>query len=82
MNGSTPFTPPMWKSGRPESQMSPGRASISIDQLIVFATRFWCVSIAPFGRPVVPDVYIRNARSSSSTSTSGASAEPLASSSS
>ena len=61
----------MWKSGSPESQTSSGRAPTSYSQLVVLTTRFWWLSIAPFGRPVVPDVYIRKARSSPLTSWSG-----------
>ncbi len=55
-NGSSPLMPPMWKSGMPESQTSSAPARISPIQLSVLATRLPCVSTAPFGRPVVPDV--------------------------
>ena len=48
--------PPMWNSGCPESQTSSGPARISWIQLRVLATRLPWVRIAPFGRPVVPDV--------------------------
>ncbi len=55
-NGSSPLMPPMWNSGWPESQTSSGPAPISWIQLSVLATSPRCVSTAPFGRPVVPDV--------------------------
>ena len=48
--------PPMWNSGCPESHTSSSPARISWIQLRVLATRLPCVRIAPFGRPVVPDV--------------------------
>lgn len=38
----------------------------------------WCVSVAPSGRPVVPDVYMIRARSSCSTGSSTSSSEPEA----
>ena len=55
-NGSRPLMPPMWNSGCPESHTSSSPARISWIQLRVLATRLPCVRIAPFGRPVVPDV--------------------------
>ena len=51
-----PLIPPMWKSGWPDSQTSSAVAPISSIQLSVEATRLACVRMAPFGRPVVPDV--------------------------
>ena len=78
-----PATPAMWNSGAPARQtaswLTPPTSWV---QLTVCAKRFWCVSIAPFGRPVVPDVYISDATSSSSTSTVGTSADAAASTSS
>ena len=55
-NGSSPLMPPMWNSGWPDSQTSSSPARISWIQLRVLATSAPCVSTAPFGRPVVPDV--------------------------
>ena len=51
-----PLMPPMWNSGCPESQTSSAPARISWIQLSVAATRLAWLRIAPFGRPVVPDV--------------------------
>jgi hypothetical protein len=63
--------PPMWNSGRPESQTSSLVAPISRIQFTVFATSPRWVSMAPLGCPVVPEVYISRAISVSSTTASG-----------
>jgi hypothetical protein len=61
----------MWKSGKPEVHESPGDTPTAYIQLQVFTRRFLCVSTAPFGRPVVPDVYMTSAGASSSTTIPG-----------
>jgi hypothetical protein len=74
--------PAMWNSGtlmRPTDDSSNSReVRIAVNACM---SRFRCVSIAPFGAPVVPDVYMISATSRSSTSTSGA-GSPVATSSS
>ncbi len=44
------------ESGKTESAMSPPSQSSSSLTSTMFETRFECVSITPFGSPVVPDV--------------------------
>jgi hypothetical protein len=57
--------PKVWNSGRQPNSTSSGRKSKgeSIPTVTFMVTLSW-VSIAPFGRPVVPEVYRITARSS------------------
>ena len=62
----------------PSARTAPAQARVCSR----FATMLPCVSIAPLGRPVVPPVYCRNARSSAPSRGAGASsARPRASAS-
>ena len=77
--GRMPLRPPMWNSGRPDSHTSSAPVMlISTIMLAVFMNRLKWESIAPLGRPVVPDVYMMKARSCSATSMCGASDEAAA----
>ena len=46
----------MWHSGRNESVVSVGRRVTTRRQASTLETMFACVSIAPLGSPVVPEV--------------------------
>ena len=59
--------PPMWKSGATTSVRSSDNPSKARDALMLFHRMLPCDSIAPFGRPVVPDVYMIHAMPSSDT---------------
>ena len=60
----TPASPPAWNSGSADTTVSsPSAIWNHVANWIVFATRLACVSMAPFGVPVVPPVYMSNARS-------------------
>ncbi len=50
------LSPKMWKSGNTARATPSGLASTSSMPVRAAATRFACVSSAPLGRPVVPDV--------------------------
>ena len=57
------LSPPMWNSGATTSEISwevPSSASVA---LMLFQMMLPWVSIAPLGRPVVPDVYMISATS-------------------
>ena len=64
--------PPMWKIGAGVSVTSFCSTSKACSALMLFHQKLPCVSMAPFGRPVVPEVYMIIATSSSPTSTRGA----------
>jgi hypothetical protein len=55
--------PPMWNSGATTSVISSELASSARNALMLFQMMLPWVSIAPFGRPVVPDVYMISATS-------------------
>ena len=60
----TPASPPAWNSGRADTTVSsPSAIWNHVANWMVLATRLACVSMAPFGVPVVPPVYMSNARS-------------------
>lgn len=60
----TPASPPAWNSGSADTTVSsPSAIWNHVANWIVFATRLACVSMAPFGVPVVPPVYMSNAGS-------------------
>ena len=59
----------MWNSGAAASVTSSCSTSRLCIALTLFHQRFECVSIAPFARPVVPEVYMMMATSSGSTRT-------------
>src|SRR5438309_1923064 len=61
------LSPPMWKSGATASVRSSDNPSKASDALMLFHRMFPCDSIAPFGWPVVPDVYMIQATESSGT---------------
>ena len=53
----TPDMPPLWNMGMAHAATSsPGSNAYQVANWTVFATMFRCVSIAPFGAPVVPPV--------------------------
>ena len=62
----------MWKYGSTLRKTSSRRTGTAAKNCCWFAVRLRCVSITPFGKPVVPLVYGRAARSSSETRTLGA----------
>ena len=66
MSGVT-LSPPMWKSGAQTRVMSSTLMSKARPALMLFQSRLAWVSIAPLGRPVVPDVYMITATSSVAT---------------
>src|SRR5215207_1788975 len=81
--------PEMWKNGVAQIDAGGGASGAGGGTLLSnmvtvrayaiaepMCTMFRCVSVAPFGRPVVPDVKRIMNGSSSSMSTSGNSAEP------
>src|SRR5690606_12309568 len=82
-----PAEPPKWLIGATWRTTSPGCIGGSAAQNArTMATQPRCVTIAPLGRPVVPDVYIRAATSSGVTPGSGmspgsSSSEPTSSAS-
>ncbi len=55
------FSPPMWNSGAAVSVMSSGFEDSAKAALTLFHSRLPWVSMAPFGRPVVPEVYMMTA---------------------
>ncbi len=57
----------MWNSGANTSVTSDSSMSSVHDALALFHQKLPWVSIAPFGRPVVPDVYMITAVASAST---------------
>ena len=78
--GRPPARPAMWNSGAPgAATRSSGCQPRWVTWLNTCMSRLWWVSTAPFGRPVVPDVYMMNAGSSSSTTTSSGSSPAAAS---
>ena len=54
------FRPPMWKSGAAVSNTSELFAPNARFAFTLFQTILPCVSIAPLGKPVVPEVYMIN----------------------
>ena len=46
----------MWESGRNDSIVSAGPMSMTSRQAATFDAMFACVSMAPLGSPVVPEV--------------------------
>ena len=73
------FSAAMWNSGAATRVTSSPIRSGSISTLTAFQVRLAWVSIAPFGRPVVPEVYMIMQVSSSPTGSSIGSAEAAAS---
>ena len=73
--------PKTWNSGRPPKTTSSGKIPNNLPDSSAFFVNPACVSSAPFGVPVVPDVYRITAVSSSSRSTTSAAgpAEPRSS---
>ena len=70
----------MWNSGAPgAATRSSGCQPRWVTWLKTCMSRLRWVSTAPFGRPVVPDVYMMNAGSCSSTTTSSGSSPAAAS---
>ena len=63
------LSPPIWKTGAAVSVTSSARQSSVCMQLALFHQMLPWVSIAPLGLPVVPDVYMMSATSSSRTRT-------------
>ena len=61
--------PVMWNRGATPSTTSAGVRPAQSRYAWALKTTFRCVFIAPFGGPVVPDVYVRNATSSGSSRT-------------
>ena len=57
----------MWKSGAQTSVRSSSARANACIALTLFQKMFPCVSIAPLGMPVVPEVYMSSATSSSRT---------------
>ena len=45
-----------WQSGRKQSCSSPSRVGSTLRTVLAVKTMFPCEIIAPFGRPVVPEV--------------------------
>ena len=68
------LSPPMWKRGAQTRVMSSSSVSKASAALMLFQSRLPWVSMAPLGRPVVPEVYMMMATSSVLTSLSLASA--------
>jgi hypothetical protein len=64
MPNSAYDVPPTWNSGIATRLRSPGSIGASGAELHVCATMLRCDSITPFGRPVVPELYITSHRSS------------------
>ena len=67
------FRPPMWNSGAAVRLTSPAKFSGPKRAFTLFQKILPCVSIAPLGRPVVPEVYMISATSSASTRSAAAS---------
>ena len=67
--------PAMWNSGTPMKPTSRLMSAPIVNKLVIaWPVRFVCVSTAPLGLPVVPDVYMMTAGESLGMSTgSGAS---------
>ena len=63
--------PVTWKSGTATRVRSPSPSPMQRSKEMLDVTMPTCVPNAPFGRPVVPEVYMMNAVSSSSTTTAG-----------
>jgi len=62
----------MWNRGSPDSHTSSSPPMVIVTIMLkVFMTRLKWERTAPFGRPVVPEVYMMNAGSDSGTSTPG-----------
>ncbi len=66
----------MWKKGRKSSTTPLSVVMLSASVWRMFAVRFWCVSITPFGRPVVPLEYGSTARSFSGSIATGSGSPP------
>ena len=71
------LSPPMWKRGAHTRVMSSSSVSKASAALMLFQSRLPWVSMAPLGRPVVPEVYMMMATSSVLTTLSLASAAAL-----
>ncbi|HEY5120300.1 MAG TPA: hypothetical protein VII84_01885 [Acidimicrobiales bacterium] len=61
------LSPPMWNSGAAARVVSP--TAIEYSEFTLFHAMLPWVNMAPFGRPVVPDVYMIRATSSAPTLT-------------
>ncbi len=73
-------TPAMWNSGTPMNPMSLLRSAPLVNRTVMaWPVRFTCVSTAPLGRPVVPEVYMISAGESLGMST-GAGGSPASAS--
>ena len=83
----SPVSPPMWKNGNTWSEAGCGASSLDGPAMVrataprnsvfmMFVQWLRCVASAPFGSPVVPDVYMIVAGSSGATSTSGSAVDP------
>ena len=71
MHCSAQLNPLTWNSGiATMATLSPSKPNVATPARVWAITDF-CVSIAPFGKPVVPDVYSCRKQSSSPTSTAG-----------
>ncbi len=69
-------TPAMWNSGTLMSTTSSVSKTFDVRMIVIACmSRLRWVSIAPLGRPVVPDVYMITATSFSSISTCGSVSE-------
>ena len=70
--------PPMWKSGRDHQGHVVLAHVEKCSALVLFHQRLAWVSMAPLGRPVVPDVYMMTATSSASTGSASVSGGTVA----
>lgn len=61
------LSPAMWKSGRKTRLTIPGRSPKNSSWFMTFQKTIPWVSIAPFGCPLVPEVYMISNTSSWST---------------
>ncbi len=70
--GATAPIPAMWNSGAATIVISSSRNSCHPRTMVIDCiSRFRWLSIAPLGRPVVPEVYMISAIAVSSTTTGG-----------
>src|SRR5262249_27510118 len=68
------MSPVMWNRGATPSTESAGVRLIHCRYTSALNTTLRCVFIAPFGGPVVPDVYVRNATPDADSAGAGADA--------
>ena len=73
---SPPTCSNMWLSGSMDTRRYDGSPGMNWRMESRFERRFLCVSITPFGSPVVPDVNMISARPSGSSSTGDGSPRP------